>query len=166
MGQSEEGWPYWQPIKLRDWSYFGRGPLLSTIKITTFQVFLIRINFGIQKQVCQSLENRLKIFQNFGHVCRWSLEVRKMERWKNTEGIRDQQLNWLRLGAETQLCSFSITPMWYMFKAIGACDGGPISKRVTLWTTNEIVGLVVFWAWSLTLHRSLKVTIYPFITLT
>ena len=41
------------------------------------------------------------------------------------------------------------SPMWHTVEVIGTHAGGPIRRGVTLLTTNEIAGLVVFWASSL-----------------
>ena len=48
------------------------------------------------------------------------------------------------------------SPSWYMIKASGAHSDGPIRSGMTLLTTNEIEGLVVFWVRSLS-HVVLKV---------
>ena len=39
----------------------------------------------------------------------------------------------------------------YMIVVIRALAGGPIRRGLTLLTTNEIVGMVEFWTWSLSL---------------
>ena len=67
-------------------------------------------------------------------------------------------INWSPLCSGTRLCLFPKTrnghswvpsPSWYMMKDLGGYADGPIRRGMTLFSTYEITGLVVFYAWPL-----------------